>query len=65
VTPEECKLICAMKKTRINVHLANGTYLQCYVESWENFDTLKDQIMTRLGISADYKSVFGFIEVVE
>lgn len=54
-----------MKKTRINVHLANGTYLQCYVESWENFDTLKDQIMTRLGISADYKSVFGFIEVVE
>jgi hypothetical protein len=50
VTDEECRLVINQKKTRINVHLPNGAFLQCWCEGWETFAELKDQLMTKLGL---------------
>jgi len=47
------------------VHLMNGTYLQCYMESWETFEDLKTEVMTRLGLDNEKRNIFGFQEVVE
>lgn len=65
LTQDEAKCIVNCKKTRVVVHLMNGTYMQCYVESWESFEDLKTEVMNRLGLPNEKRNIFGFQEVVE
>jgi len=65
LTQDESRCCLSLKKSRIIIHLMNGTYLQLYVESWETFEDLKISVMERLGLPMEKANIFGFIEVIE
>lgn len=65
ITADEIRTCKEMKKTRVVVHLPNGAYMQCWVDSWETFGDLKKACLARLGIDEAHLEIFGFMECVE
>jgi hypothetical protein len=61
----EITYIYNKKMIKIAVFMPNGTFMTCYIESYTNFDALKDQVLKRLGLHTEHTWRYGIMETVE